>query len=120
MSDYSSIINVLLFAKKKSSLLNVAYQGLSRDAVEREGQLTISNALLSDSGEYTCTAIDLPRIEPATVILTVEHTCKSQCLSAARQLSLITGHWAYTMSDGHSNENVKNERRTFKHRCNKR
>jgi len=31
----------------------------------------------SDSGKYTCTAIDLPQVEPAFVTLTVEDTCKS-------------------------------------------
>ena len=54
-------------------------QGLPRHAVERDGRLMITNVLSSHSGTYTCTAIDLQDVQPASVILTVEDTCKSYC-----------------------------------------
>jgi len=54
------------------------YRGLPQHAVERDGRLIISNAVPSDSGEYTCTAVDLPDVRPASARLTVEHTCESR------------------------------------------
>ena len=54
------------------------YQGLPRHAVEHDGRLMFANVSRSDAGEYTCTAVDLPHVGPASVTLSVEFTCKSQ------------------------------------------
>lgn len=54
------------------TLRNGFLQGLPQQASVYEGRLTISNARASDSGDYVCSAVDIPSVRSASSRLSVE------------------------------------------------
>ena len=70
-------------------------QGLPRQATDSNGRLTISETKVADSGEYVCSAVNVPGVRSASARLSVEPVCKLLvlfCIVFGIQISTVNGY----------------------------